>query len=48
MPGRRWTVWGRMVGVEIYGPSEPVMRCERSYSTAELEAVLVRAGLRVA
>lgn len=44
MPGLRWTVAGRLIGAVVYGPSEPVMTCERSYSTREVEEVLRSTG----
>jgi hypothetical protein len=44
MPGLRWTVWGRLVGVLEYG-DKPFMSCERSYTTRALEDELNRVNL---
>ena len=39
--GRRWIVWGRIVGRDIYGAGE-CSSCERAYTTRQLEEMLAR------
>lgn len=40
MPGLRWTVAGDVVGEYVYGPDKPLMTCERSMDTREIERML--------
>ena len=44
MPGRRWTIWGRVIGAYEYAGRD-LGSIERSYSTREAEQMLRTTGL---